>query len=267
MAVEPDAPRHHARELVEQAVPVGTPGRRGRERGEVRLRLRGNCRRDGGGRLRSARPAPRAGRASRAGRSRRSVPARTRAPRSAATSDEDGACGGRDPVLRPQTALGRVLPLLDAGSGKKVDAAHLASIPSPIATASDARSSRVPTASATCTPASGSARRTRTRVRRSSSSARPRSFVVPPVISTVGDRERAGLALVELQRGDQLTRERLQLAGERSACAGETRIVSVRRVGAEVERAHQLAEPRPRSGRARARLRPRGSRRPTRGRA
>ena len=122
--VEPDALRHHARELVEQAVPVGTPGRRGRERGEVRLRLRGDCRRDGGGRLllRDLRLEPLERRAPVA-----HVGASLHEPEREehCDQDEDGACGGRDPVRRPQTALGRGLPLLDARSRKQVDAAHL----------------------------------------------------------------------------------------------------------------------------------------------
>ena len=98
------------------------------------------------------------------------------------------------------------------GAGSRLTARISASTPSPIATASDARSSRSSTASAICTPASGSASRTRTRVSRSSSSARPRH-----ARRAAGDedlaRSRASRAgLVELQRGDELACKRLQLA-------------------------------------------------------
>src|SRR5205814_6497935 len=58
---------------------------------------------------------------------------------------------------------------------EKVDGLHQRSTPSPIATASDAMSSRWPTEPLASTAASGSATRTRALVRRSSSSTRPGS--------------------------------------------------------------------------------------------
>ena len=85
----------------------------------------------------------------------------------------------------------------------------------------------MPTESATCTRASGSARRTRTLrqalelLRQAGQTARPARE------QDLGDRERAGLSLVELKRGDEVARERLQLAPHRLARACRLPLVAV----------------------------------------
>ncbi len=64
----------------------------------------------------------------------------------------------------------------------------------------------------TFTRASGSATRTETPISRSSSSASPpHSAAAPPVSEDLADPERAGLLLVEAERGDELAGERLEL--------------------------------------------------------
>src|SRR5262249_2985756 len=97
-------------------------------------------------------------------------------------SADDRDASGRERSAAA-AADGAAVGLL-ALTGQEVDGAHQSSTPSPIAIASEARSSRSATPFGTSTRDSGSAGRTRTRVRRSSSETKPESRLVPPATKT-----------------------------------------------------------------------------------
>ena len=178
-------------------------------------------------------PSPRAAGRSASGRSARgSEPASAqRAARAPGAPWSASACSAFDlavcDVMKPRPSAMRTItpsaePTTTAGSSwrklfafgaarEKVDCAHQSSIPSPIATASEPNCSVL---------AKRFAIFTRERIAdanvhadsRSSSSASPGRCAVPPVSNDLADAKAAGLVLVELKRGDELARERLQLS-------------------------------------------------------